>query len=210
MKKFSLVSLVVASALAISPAVVNAQTYDFTYSDSNYVLSGVLTATPDGGGIYTVTGVAGTVAQASAPSIKYPLTLVPPYAVPSNHNGDNIYGQDDLIYPGQAPLLTLCPNYGCPFGGLEFAFPAPPPLIGINGGSDIALFANTSVSYGSLESANLGGYAITTSDGAFTLIAVPEGGLTALYLLLAAVTCLGAIFLASRDKLVSCAQIRRF
>jgi hypothetical protein len=199
MKIFAVTALLI--GIGAVPAV--AQTYDFTYHDSNYVLSGVLSASPDGGGVYTVTGVTGTVAQTSALNTKYALTLVPPNAVPKNHNGDNIYGQDDLIYPGQPPLLTLCPNYDCPYGGLEFAFPAPPPLIGINGGSDIALFANTSGSYGSVESANLGGYDVTTSGGVFTLSAVPEGGTSLLYLLLAGAVCFGAMLLTSRNGLSS-------
>jgi hypothetical protein len=108
--------------------------------------------------------------------------LVPPGAVPENANGDNLDGQDDLIYPNQAPLLTLCPNYGCPLGGLEFSFPAPPPLSGINGGSNIALFANNSAggsgNYGSVETGqpanSVGGYDLTTANGTFTLSAVPE------------------------------------
>jgi hypothetical protein len=163
-----------------------AQNYDFTYSDANYILSGVLTASPNGGGVYTVTGVTGTISYLGGSA--YALTLVPPGAVPTNANGDNVYGQDDLIYPGQAPLLTVDPNYNGN-GGIEFAFPAGGPLSGYNGGSDIALFANTSAGgpggYGSLESANLGGYDKVTSGGTFTLSAVPDGGTTLVLLGLA-------------------------
>jgi hypothetical protein len=179
MKIFAVIALMI--GIGAVPAFADTN-YNFTYSDSQYTLSGVLTASPDGGGVFTVTGVTGTVTWVGKPSSTYALTLVPPGDVPSNHNGDNIYGQDDLIYPNQAPLLTLCPGYNCAFGGLEFAFPAPPPLSGINGGSDIALFANASGGgpggYGSLESADLGGYVNTTSGGTFTLSAVPDGGTT--------------------------------
>jgi hypothetical protein len=179
MKIFAVTALLI--GIGAVPALAQAN-YNFTYSDANYILSGVLTASPDGGGVYTVTSVTGTVAQTSALATTYDLTLVPPNAVPSNHNGDNIYGQDDLIYPNQTQLLTLCPGYNCNLGGLEFAFPAPPPLSGINGGSDIALFANVAGggagNYGSLESANLGGYDQVTSGGTFTLNAVPDGGTT--------------------------------
>src|ERR1035438_9696190 len=182
MKKFAIVALMI--GIGAVPAL--AQNYDFTYSDSNYILSGVLTASPDGGGVYTVTGVTGTISYQGGSA--YALTLVPPGAVPTNANGDNVYGQDDLIYPGQAPLLTLDPNYNGN-GGIEFAFPAGGSLSGYNGGSDIALFANTSAggpgAYGSLESANLGGYANTTSGGTFTLSLVPDGGTTLVLLGLA-------------------------
>jgi hypothetical protein len=198
MKIFAVTALLL--GIGTLPAL--AQTnFDFTYSDSNYILSGVLTATPDGGGVYTVTSVTGTVAQTSAPSTTYALTLVPPGTVPENHNGDNVFGQDDVIYPFQTPLLTVDPNYNGN-GGIEFAFPAPPPLAGVNGGSDIALFANNaSGDYGSIEYSNLGGYGNLASGGTFTLATVPDGGSTALYLLLAGATMLGAIFFSSHNKM---------
>lgn len=182
MKIFAVTALLI--GIGAVPAL--AQNYDFTYSDANYILSGVLTASPNGGGVYTVTGVTGTISYLGGSA--YALTLVPPGAVPTNANGDNVYGQDDLIYPGQAPLLTVDPNYNGN-GGIEFAFPAGGPLSGYNGGSDIALFANTSAGgpggYGSLESANLGGYDKVTSGGTFTLSAVPDGGTTLVLLGLA-------------------------
>jgi VPDSG-CTERM motif len=187
MKNFAVVALLMGAGAL--PVLADTQ-FNFTYSDSNYSLQGVLTASPDGGGVYTVTGVTGTVTYVgtdnSVSTSPYALTLVPPGVVPENHNGDNIYGQDDKIYVNQTPLLTLNPSFNGN-GGLEFAFPAPPPLSGYNGGSDIALFANNSTGgpgdYGSLESANLGGYANVTSGGTFTLISigthsVPDGGAT--------------------------------
>ena len=182
--KIMRVSAVIALLIGTWAVPAFAQEFNFTYSDANYILSGVLTASPNGGSAYLVTGVTGTVAQTSAPGTTYALTLVPPGSVPKNAHGDNVYGQDDLIYPNQAALLSLCPNYGCAVGagGLEFAFPDPPPLNGINGGSDIALFLNTAGggagAYGSVESAALGGYGQTTSGGTFTLSAVPDGGTT--------------------------------
>jgi hypothetical protein len=186
MKIFAVTALLI--GIGAVPAL--AQSYDFTYSDANYILSGVLTASPDGGGVYTVTGVTGTVAQTSAPSTTYALTLVPPGVVAENHNGDDLFGQDDLIYPGQTPLLTICPNWGCALGGLLFAFPAGGALSGYNGGSDIALFANNgsgngSGDYGSIEYSNLGGYGNLASGGTFTLSAVPDGGTTLVLLGLA-------------------------
>lgn len=175
MKIFAVAALLI--GIGAVPAL--AQNYDFTYSDSQYVLSGVLTATPDGGGAYTVTGVTGTVALASAPGTTYALTLVPPGVTAENHNGDNLWGQDDLIYPGQTSLLTVCPGWNCALGGLLFAFPAGGALSGYNGGSDIALFANNgSGDYGSIEYSNLGGYGNQGSNGTFTLAAVPDGGTT--------------------------------
>src|ERR1017187_4892791 len=187
MKNFAVIALLIGTGAV--PVLADIQ-FNFTYSDASYTLSGVLTASPNGGGVYTATGVTGTVAQTSAPTTTYALTLVPPNAVPKNYNGDNVYGQDDLLYPNQAPLLTIDTNY-FGNGGIEFAFPAPSPLTGINGGSDIALFANASGGYGSLESANLGGWGNTTSGGVFTLSAVPDGGTTLALLGLAIVGMAG-------------------
>jgi len=176
MKIFAVIALLI--GIGTVPALAADAQFNFTYSDANYLLSGVLTASPDGGGVYTVDAVTGTVALASNPSITYALTLVPAGAVPQNANGDNWYGQDDLLYLNGGPLLTVNPNYSGN-GGIEFAFPEPPPLSGINGGSDIALFANGSGGYGSSESAGLGGYNNTTNTGGtFTLSAVPDGGTT--------------------------------
>jgi hypothetical protein len=157
--------------------------FNFTYSDSNYSLQGILTASPDGGGVFTATSVVGTVAWLTGPdSTKtYPLLLVPSGVVPENANGDNIYGQDDLLYPNNPlQLLTIDPSfYG--IGGLEFTVPAPPPLSSYNGGSNVVLYANGNGDYGSLESANLGGYdKITPTGGVFTLTAVPEPGVVIL------------------------------
>ncbi len=172
MKNLAVFALLLGSGAV--PVLADTQ-FNFTYTDAQYTLSGILTASPNGGGIYTATGVSGTIFQNSDPTTTYALTLVPPGAVPSNHNGDNVYGQDDLLYLNQPlQLLTVNPSY-FGNGGIEFAFPAPPPLSGYNGGSDIALYANGSGDYGSYESANLGGYGNTVATGGiFTLTAVPE------------------------------------
>jgi hypothetical protein len=47
-------------AVALVPAMADTG-FNFTYQDANYSLQGILTATPDGGGVFTVTGVTGTV-----------------------------------------------------------------------------------------------------------------------------------------------------
>ena len=190
MKYLTVVLLIGSAAL---PVLADIPKFNFTYSDANYTLSGILTATSDpsaGTGAYLVTDVTGTVSYLSG--TPYALTLVPAGAVPSNANGDNVYGQDDLIYFNQAPLLTVDQNYNGN-GGIEFAFPAGGALTGYNGGSDIALFANNSTggsgNYGSYESGkrtNLtGGYGKSTAGGTFTLSAVPDGGTTLVLLGLA-------------------------
>jgi hypothetical protein len=184
MKVFAVIALLI--GIGAVPALAADAQFNFTYSDANYLLSGVLTATPDGGGVYTVTGVTGgTVTWVGEPSTSYALTLVPVGVQVRNANGDDLWGQDDLIYPGQTPLLTLCPNGNCSSGGLEFAFPAGGQLSGYNGGSDIFLFANGGTNYGSQEFSSLGGYNHVTPDGTFTLSLVPDGGTTLLLLGLA-------------------------
>jgi hypothetical protein len=188
MKVFAVIALLI--GIGAAPALAVDAQFNFTYSDANYLLSGVLTASPEGGGAYLVTGVTnGTVTWTTAPpgtTSTYALTLVPLGVQVRDIGGTDLWGQDDLIYPGQTPLLTPCPNWGCALGGLQFAFPAGGALSGYNGGSDIALFANNLLGdYGSQEYGDLGGYGNTTSGGTFTLSAVPDGGTTLLLLGLA-------------------------
>jgi hypothetical protein len=185
MKKLAVIALMI--GIGAVPAF--AQNYDFTYTGGGYSMSGVLATTPAGGGANLVNSVTGTISFNGGTA--EPLTLVPPDVVPHNDNGDNLNGQDDLVYPGGTPLLTVCYNYGCPYGGLEFAFPdlyAPlnPGDGGVDGGSDIAIYAQNGTggtgNYGATETGKpangFGGYDYQSGDGTFTLTAVPDGGTT--------------------------------
>jgi len=107
MKKLSLVSLVVAAALAISP-VVSAQTYDFTYTDPANLDFGtgylVLGASNGFGGYYVTSG------QITFDGITY-------YQIPgSGLSPSGAFRYDDLFYPNSGPSGYLVDSIGLLFG----------------------------------------------------------------------------------------------
>jgi hypothetical protein len=205
MKKLSLVSLAIATALAISPSVLVGQQYNFTISGSGISASGVLTVAPTATpGVDSITGISGTYSDSGTGTVNGIITSL--YSNPSNsYVGSSIpthlFTDDNLFYPGNsgaqldsAGIIFYVNGPLSPTGGIEVG------LCGTSacntGGSPYNLDSVTwfNGAYNYLH--NNEGIGVTF---AATEATVPEGGTTLLYLLLAGAGCFGAIFFKSRD-----------
>jgi hypothetical protein len=155
--------------------------FNFTFSDSQYTLSGVLAASPDGGGVYTATSVIdGTLTYLGQ---TFDLTLVPVGNDARDSGGTDFFGQDNLLYPN-SPTQLLTTDF--------LSFQATAPGLGT---SNVGIWANGGDDYGIQTSWILAGAPLGTpgwvtgsslfTGGTFTLSAVPDGGTTLLLLGLA-------------------------
>jgi len=173
MKRLGILTIVMLVALT-GVAFADVQ-FNFTYNDPMYSLQGVLTASPNGGGVFTATGVTGTLTYLSN---TYPLLLVPVGTVAVAAGGADLFGQDNLLYPNDpGQLLTS--------DAILFMVPTPTPVVGYNGGTAVALWGNGGSNYSSWTFSGLGGYGAGTNNGSFTLTAVPEPGAVSLLIAMA-------------------------
>jgi hypothetical protein len=188
MKKFTLISLAIATGLAISP-VAFAQNYDFTFSaDSGAITaSGTLDA-PGTFGVLEGNATSGNIVVAGDSNFTGTGTLYANPNVPGVQavSPSGFFFYDDTLYPGQDPSIDN--------GGLLF----------IDNGNllEINIYSNApGVNYELYDNTgfNSGG------AGTFTLTYVPEGGAALLYVLLAGGACFGAMFL-SRNRFANLAS----
>jgi hypothetical protein len=218
MKKFSLISLAIASALMISPAMLVGQstTFNWSASSNGLVGSGTITATPDGSvaGAWDVTGITGTFANSNTSLGNLGFSgnvigltgyinedAVPSYSSsnPSGINPTLYYQYDDLLYLAYtSPSININGYPGN--GGGQFD---PAGLVfnvqTTSGVYEVEIFQDGSTTSafvvnpdGSYDGSN--NYGITASN-----FSVPEGGTALLYLLLSGAGCFGAIFFRSRS-----------
>jgi hypothetical protein len=178
MKKLAVIALMI--GIGAVPAL--AQTdFNFTFSDSQYTLSGVFVATPDGGGVYTATSVIdGTLTYLGQ---TFDLTLVPVGNDARDSGGPDFFGQDNLLYPNSPTQLLTTDS---------LIFQATARGLGT---SNVYIWANGSSDYGIETSWILAGAPLGTpgwvtgsslyTGGTSTLSAVPDGGTTLLLLGLA-------------------------
>jgi hypothetical protein len=188
MKKFSLALLAIATALAISP-VVSAETFDFSYgfagNNGTGLMTGSLTATPAGGGVYDVT--AGNIDVVFGdPNLSFNSTgvlLGSTGSIMTSPSGYFYY--DNVLLPGQNPLIT---NAGLLFGvdGLEVN-------IFSNGASAVYPAAGTYQFYDNMGFNMFGNFVLSPA------VAVPEYG-ALLMLILCALTLAGGFFFKSRQS----------
>lgn len=206
MKKLFLVTLAVATALAISP-VVSAQSYDFTFTGAGVNASGILTVAPIAGqpGVYGITGISGIYSDSNGtPVVGAAITGLysdPTYA--QILTTSYLFSLDNLFYPaGNAP--PTCFWGTCAPGGTQLD------VIGIvfnvAGGNEVGIGAaggsypgpynlNRDIS-GVYQDGGNNGVGVTFTA---TQVNVPEGGAALLYLLLAGAGCFGAISFRSRN-----------
>ncbi|MGH9604581.1 MAG: hypothetical protein ACRD3N_02660 [Terracidiphilus sp.] len=189
MKKLLLVFLAVGTAFAISPCARAQNNFTFTFSAPDFGIfgSGTLTGNGNGAGMFLITD--GTVTidgtnlfGGSATPVTGTGSLIANY----NPSGSAIspsgyFGYDDELAPQQNPELD--------FDGLLFDV----------GGTELDLyysdFFGTTYPYAFEEN---NGY---FDSGSFSATEVPEGGAPWMYLLLAAVGCLMAVFFKKRNVL---------
>jgi len=202
MKKLSLISLAIATALAISPTVLTAQTWDFTFTSGSVVATGTLTGTYIAPGEYQLTG--GTI-DLTGSAMNGTGILVPIennlfytgggtelFNFPSPAGGSNWASglEDAVLFPNQDPQLNA------QWGALTFAIGGFNTSTGQGPGAGLAIWSNGPDNYGGFG----GNWAFNVGSGAsFTTTLVPEGGAALLYLLLAGAGCFFAIFFRSRN-----------
>jgi hypothetical protein len=209
MKKFSLALLACATALTISPAVLTAQTWDFTFTSGSFVATGTLTGTVVTAGEYQITSGTIDVTGASNSSLDGTGILVPIennlfytgggtelFNFPSPAGGSNWASglEDAVLFPNQDPQLNA------QWGALTFAIGGFNTSTGQGPGAGLAIWSNGPDNYGGFG----GNWAFNVGSGAsFTTTLVPEGGAALLYLLLAGAGCFFAIFFRSRNEVGS-------
>ena len=217
MKKFSLVSLAIGAALAISPAMLIGQsTFNWSATDNGLVGSGTLTATSVGGGVWDITGMTGTFTntntsngdQAFSGSIDGLTGFHGEAGTPSyNSSSPSADAQtdyyDDLLYLGfTSPASSLDPPFSGSGGGQldsgGMVFNVDDPTAGVYeiqiqqiGSTDYVFIVNPDGTYAP-------GPGYGTLETNFN---VPEGGTSLFYLLMVGVVCIGAVFFSSRNPI---------
>ena len=198
MKKFSLVSLAAAAALAISPISLIGQIVDFTATGvegngQNISVTAVFTLNNIGGDLYQIVGATGSVVDPSDHT--WGITGVTGYipydiccmdnqvTVPDPVPGQPVYEDSNGIgFTTNDPNDPSGPTYGFYVGPL---------------GSN-TVFADNGVDGTNVWLPNDATYGITDATVTFTYVA--EGGAAVLYLLLAGGACFGAMFFFSRNR----------
>jgi len=198
MKKLSLVSLACAAALAVCPAVLLGQSYDFTISGSGISATGVLTVQATGNpSVDEIIGISGTYSDGSI--VGAAITgLYPDPSYTPIEDSNHLFYFDNLFDPSGTggsldaygmvfdiaggDYVGMCSGAGCVDGG----HPGPYNLNVVD----------TTGNY----THNNSGVGVT-----FTPLSAPEGGASSLYLVLAGAVCFGAIFFFSRDRFANLA-----
>jgi hypothetical protein len=208
MKTFSLISLAIATALAVSPTVVSAQTWDFTFSDSNGVTAtGTLTAGGSvAGGGYSITS--GTISLTGATDLNLNGTGIL-VALPASPGGVFYTGGGTELFNFPAPPSGLCcatgledavlfpnqnPQINDSWGDFAFAIGGFNTNTGAGPGAGLLIYSNGLDDYGVF-----GGVGYESNGDSFEATLVPEGGAPFLYLLLAGAACFGAMFFSPRN-----------
>jgi hypothetical protein len=211
MKKLSLISLACATALAICPSGLAAQTWDFTFTYGSVVATGTLTAgSVVAPGEYNITS--GTIdVTGSAIDGTGVLVPIPASGVFETGGGTNLFGfgatdfEVSNLYPNQNPQINDVS------GVLLFAIGGFNTVTGAGPGSGLAIWSNGPGNYGGFG----GNWTFNDLNGGASFSAVlalggpdnapplnaREGGGALLYLLLAGAACWGAVFCTSRTKL---------
>jgi hypothetical protein len=203
MKKFALVSLAIAAALAVSPAVMFGQTWDWSASSNGLVGSGTITATPDGSvaGAWDVTGMTGTFSNSNTSlgdpafsgSVVSLTGINGEAATPSyNINSPSVDAltdyYDDLLYlhyTSPASNLDSTPTGGSGGGQLDSGGLVFNVLDPGNGEFEIQLQQISSANYAFIVTSS-GGYSTQGYYGTLTTnFQVPDGGTTLVLLGLA-------------------------
>jgi PEP-CTERM motif len=134
--------------------------FDFTFTGAGVSVSGVLDAISNGDGTFTATSGSGMVSE---PNYTGSITLIPG----SGNTPGNYFFYDNLLLPGQDPLITG--------GGLAFTTTVGDPsqvnLFSNGAGSPYTFVDNFGVPVNPMPS-DFGTAFI--ANGAFTLTAVPE------------------------------------
>ena len=211
MKKFPLALFACATALAISPAALIAQSWNFIFTDGTLTASGTFVVSPVALGTYTnglgsnVVGNnayvidSGTITVTGGPlgTIDGSGVLVaspnPPGYLYTDQNPPNSGGAnltiDDVFYPDGNPQLDG--------QGLLYILSAA--STGYAGGITGGIWGNAPGNYGMFQ----GSYNVYVSGGGS--FSAPEGGASLLYLLLGGGACFGAMFFFSRSRFANLA-----
>jgi hypothetical protein len=210
MKKLSLISLAVAAALAICPAALVAQSFDFTFTslippNGDTAIGTLVTGASIGGGGYDITS--GAVTLYSPTNGTETFNLVQGNAIPpgSITPPPGVFTYDNILYPtgdGSGGYLTNT-------AGLLFMDGSSVMQLNLWGNNNTNQYGSgtynpTDYTYGLWTETN-GSWGPTEDAGTFTLTAVPEGGASLLYLLLAGGACFGAMFF-SRNRFANLAS----